>query len=120
MSATEEARRQAALAEEAKRRGLQEWELEASKAVDDALVRSIVDDFRRGPAQPSSLGTTPDKPKVEPKAGSGWEDAAPLQQPPGIKIIDAMMDQQDKIDRAERIKKALEVAAMSQRSERMK
>jgi hypothetical protein len=34
--------------------------------------------------------------------------------------MDAMMDQQDKIDKAERIRKAMELAAMSKRSEKMK
>ena len=119
MSATEDAKRQAALAEEARRRGIPEWQLEAARAVPDDVVRSLVEDFRRGPAQPSSplkqSGRT-----VEVNRGSGWQDAAPLSQPPGIKIMDAMMDQQDKIDKAERIKKALEVAAMSKRSEKMK
>jgi hypothetical protein len=47
----EDAKRQQALAEEARRRGIPEWQLEASRAVPDDLVRSIVDDFRRGPSR---------------------------------------------------------------------
>jgi hypothetical protein len=34
--------------------------------------------------------------------GSGWQGAQPLGPPPGTKIIDALCDEQDRIDRAER------------------
>jgi len=62
---------QEALAKEAKRRGLPEHVLEAAKAVPTDLVQSIVNDFRTGPSQPSSIAS-PSKPKVEPKKGTGW------------------------------------------------
>ena len=109
MSAENEKRQQAYIPE---------WQRDMANCVGDDLLRDIVADSKRG-LQPSSP-LKQSGPTVEVKRGSGWQDAAPLQQPPGIKIIDAMMDQQDKLDKAERIRKALELAAISKRSEKMK
>jgi hypothetical protein len=120
MSATEDARRQAELAREAKQRGLPEYVVEAARSVPTDVVRSIVDDFRRGPSQPSSLGTTPEKKPTEPKQKTGWQEATPLQQPPGIDLIDRMVAVQDKINAAQKIQELASIIAMSQRAEKMK
>src|SRR5262245_19130318 len=114
----EEAKRQQALAEQARRSGIPERQQEMANSVDDALVRDLVSDFRLGPSPPSSMAAKPAT--SEPKKGTGWQAAAPLEQPPGIDLMDAMMDQQDKIDKAERVRKALELAAISRRAEKMK
>src|SRR6516165_791037 len=65
--------KQAEVAKEAKRRGIPEWQIEASKAVPDDLVRDLVRDFRNPPPGPSSIAS-PSKPKVEPKKGTGWSE----------------------------------------------
>jgi hypothetical protein len=71
------------------------------EAVPDNLMASIVADQRRGVAAPSSLASNPNAPQPEPRPkGSGWQDAAPLAPPPGIDILDRMMDQQDRRDKA--------------------
>jgi hypothetical protein len=62
---------------EAKRRGIPEWQIEASKAVPDDLVRDLVRDFRNPPPGPSSIAS-PSKPKVEPEKGTGWVEPRPL------------------------------------------
>jgi hypothetical protein len=94
----EEERRKAALAAEARARGMEPWQLEMSKAVDDKLMREIVNDQRRGVSQPSSM--IPEPPKGEPKPkGSGWVEPRPLESPPGVAILDKIMDQADAADR---------------------
>jgi hypothetical protein len=52
--------------------------------------------------------------KTNPPNQRGWVEPRPLEPPPGIKIIDAMMDQQDKKDRAER-ELALAKAALAKK-----
>ena len=93
--------RQAEVAAEAKRLGVSEATLEASRAVPTSLVQDIVSDFRRGVAQPSSIAA-PSKPKVEPKKGTGWSEPLPLSNPPGVDLADRLTDQQDQIDRIRR------------------
>ena len=107
MSAIEEERQKAALAERARKRGLQPWQLEMVETVDDATIRSIVSDFRTGPSQPSSIAGAP---TVQTKQkGTGWSEPLPLSNPPGLDLADRLMDQQDQIDhiRRERMLKGL-------------
>jgi hypothetical protein len=103
-----------------KKQFVPEWQRQMADAVGDDLVRSLVSDFRRGPSQPSSLGTTPDKKPEEPKSGSGW--TAPLDVP-GIKLVDQLCEHQDRLDKlekAQQLKNTLELLAMSRRSDKMK
>ena len=93
--------KQVEIANEAKRRGIPEWQIEASKAVPDDLVRDLVRDFRNPPPGPSSIAS-PSKPKVEPEKGTGWSEPLPLSNPPGVDLADRLMDQQDQIDRVRR------------------
>jgi hypothetical protein len=60
----EEARRSAAIAAQAQRQGLSEWQLEAAMAVPSSLIREIINDHRRQPTKPA-----PEPPAV--KAASG-------------------------------------------------
>src|SRR6516165_4167510 len=100
MSTIEEERQKAALAERARKRGLQPWQLEMVETVDDATIRSIVSDFRTGPSQPSSIAVAP---TVQTKQkGSGWSEPLPLSNPPGVDLADRLMDQQGRIDRIRR------------------
>jgi hypothetical protein len=74
----------------------------ANRAVPDRLIRDLVNDFRRGPAAPSSMATRPghSKPDEPDRPRTGWVDPAPLQSPPGIEHVDALCDAQDRRDRA--------------------
>jgi hypothetical protein len=66
---------------------------------------------------PSSLGQKPAA--SQPKAGTGWQNAVPLDVP-GVKYVDQLCDHFAALDKAERVKEALELAAISKRSEKMK
>jgi hypothetical protein len=72
--------------------------LEMMKAVPDSLMRSLREDARRpNPVNPS----TASQPTSQVQRGSGWAKPIPIESPPGIDLMDRMMDQQDRIDRAE-------------------
>jgi hypothetical protein len=58
MSTTYEAKQNAKLEAEAKRRGLQPWQVDAAEAVDDTLVADLVADGRRS----SPMAPTPTVP----------------------------------------------------------
>lgn len=77
MSAIEDARRLTELEAEARRRGLQPWQIEAERAVGDGLVADIVADARRstGPASMIPARQGDQRPSA---VGNGWIDAAPL------------------------------------------
>jgi hypothetical protein len=85
------------LLEKARRLGVQPWQLEMMQAVDDSHVRDLVQDFRRGPAAPSSL--VEDKPEDRRPANVAVD--VPLGLPAGIRYVDALCDAQDAADRAE-------------------
>jgi hypothetical protein len=70
------------------------------KAVPDRLMRDLRADAQK--PNPVTGGMT--KPEMEPPkaiGNKGWIDERPLSPPPGIDLMDRMMDEQDKIDRAE-------------------
>ena len=92
--------KQAEVAAEAKRLGISEATLEASRAVPTDLVRDLVSDFRRGVSQPSSIASPPTVQHKKP--GTGWSEPLPLSNPPGVDLADRLMDQQDRIDRLRR------------------
>jgi hypothetical protein len=86
---------------EAKRRGLTVTELLMLNATPDAVVRDLVADGRRGISQSQSLVAPERAERSEPvRRGNG--EPRPLQQPPGISLIDAMCEAQDARDKAER------------------
>jgi len=104
----EEARRQAAMAAEARARGIEPWQLEMMNAVGDGLVRDLVNDFKHGPAQRSSLADDPGKPS-RPRA-TAVPVASPLAAPPGIGLVDKLVELQDRIDRADRARELAKAA----------
>ena len=85
---------------EAKRRGLTVTELLMLNATPDAVVRDIVDDARRGLSQSQSMIAS--RPEAEPTRRSNKGEPKPLQQPPGIALVDRLCKVQDARDRAER------------------
>lgn len=78
----EDAKRAQALAEEARRRNIPEYQLEAARAVPDSLVSDLVADSRRSsPLEPSSVVPRRASEPVAEK-GSGWIKNVPLTPPP--------------------------------------
>jgi hypothetical protein len=113
----EDAKRQQAIANEARRRGIPEWQLEMANAVGDDLLRDLVADSKRN-SQPSSIAA---KPKVEePPRGSWGTGSVPLSQPPGVDLIDRMVKVQDALNAAQKVQELSSLLAMSKRSEKMK
>jgi len=79
--------------------------LEMIKAVPDALMRDLrLDNRKPNPvtqASSSPVTSTPSTQSQPVQRGSGWRDAAPLTSPPGIEYADALVDAQDRLDKAE-------------------
>jgi len=98
MSSMSEALARAQLEAEARRLGLQPWQLEMAQAVGDGLVRDLVQDFKRGVPQRSSIASE-GPPRERRSAGAV---ASPLAAPPGISLVDQLCELQDRIDRADR------------------
>jgi hypothetical protein len=72
------------------------------EAVDAKTMQAIVAENRgSGVAAPSSLAATPRQ--QEPKRGTGFSEPAPLRSPPGVALLDRMMDVEDARDRADRV-----------------
>ena len=84
------------LTREAQRQGISITQLRMRMAVPDNLMRDIVRDNRRANASQPSTPT--------PLRGNGWVDAPKISQPPGVAILDKIMDAQDAVDRAALIK----------------
>jgi|SRR6516165_4398122 len=88
-SPAETAARNAELEAEARRRGLQPWQLQAARAVDDKLVADLVSDaYRSNPV--TGGGSMVQKPPKPAERGTGWYEAKPLASPPGINYVDAL------------------------------
>ena len=83
---------------EAKRRGIQPYQVRATQAVGDRLMADIVADARKGISQSASMISDRQRSEEKPRPASGG--SMPIQPPPGINIIDRMCDAQDRIDRA--------------------
>jgi hypothetical protein len=92
---------------EAKRRGISEATLEASRAVPTDLVRSIVDDFRRGPSQPSSIASPP-KIEIETRRATSTSEPVPLVTP-YVSHVDRIAQSFAAEDRAKRAKELREL-----------
>jgi hypothetical protein len=108
-----------------------EWQRDLEQAVPTDLVKQIAEDFRSyNPAPRSPLNTPPatanpvDAAPVKTGTdtvagnGSGWAEAPKVDawRPPGIDLIDRMVQTQDAIDRAAKIRELVEAAAV-QRAE---
>jgi hypothetical protein len=82
---------------EARRRGIQPYQVRAANAVGDRLVAELVADARKGISQSASM-VPPSREPAKPR-GNGWVEASPLK-PPDTRWVDAQCDAQDKRDRA--------------------
>jgi hypothetical protein len=109
---------------------LPEWQRDLEQAVPSDLVKQISEDFRNYNISPRSPLNTPaqtvsvvgagkvvgadDVPVAS--GGTGWVDSPEIKnwKPPGLELMDRMMDQQDAIDRAERIRQLAEASAIRQ------
>jgi hypothetical protein len=69
--------------------------------VGDGTIKEIVKSG--GVAVLQSTTTTPTPTRVAEQNRSGWRDAQPLSNPPGVAIADRLVDAQDARDRAELI-----------------
>jgi len=100
-----------------------EWMADLVRAVPDQVVKDLVKDFRSynpHPAQDPSAKVVPqgagkvvggdDGVAHRPVDQSGWVDPPQISDwtPPGVKHCDALMDQQDALDRAQRVKEVIE------------
>ena len=81
---------------------------EMTKAVDDKLMRDIVNDNRRGVSEP---GWLPPKAGGAVKRGTGWVDPGRLEPPPSVKHVDRIADQFAALNRSETIKKIADALA---------
>ena len=84
--------------------GLSETQLKMRQAVSNKLMRDIVADSYARPTGPSSI--IPTDRNAEPvKHTNGWQDAKPLTPPPGIELVDRLVDAQDAQDKRERARR---------------
>jgi hypothetical protein len=74
---------------------------EMAKAVGSSLVRDVV----RDGARPVGLPPAPSAMPTKSVGSAGWSEPRPLEPPPGIKLIDAQVDEQDRRDKVELVKK---------------
>jgi len=85
---------------EARRRGISITQLKMQMAVGDDLVADLRADARR--SNPVTSASSPIPPRPEDRApprGTGWAEPTNVRLPPGIEIIDRMIDAQDIVDR---------------------
>jgi hypothetical protein len=102
MSMIDDAHNRAKLEADAKRRGLTPNALEMSRAVGTDLIGDIVRDHI---GKVSPVAHRPVEPA--PARGNGWVDPPAVSnwKPPGLAVMDRMMDVQDALDRAERTRR---------------
>jgi hypothetical protein len=98
------------LREEAKARGVEPWQVLAMRATPDNLIRDLVADSRTRVSEPRSMAAPMQSSEPEPWRSNAAE--VPKGPPPGISLIDAMCDAQDKRDHAATIRRAIEDRAV--------
>ena len=90
---------------------------EMARAVPDSMMRDIAMRDGRAPTGPSAQGVVPSsQPLSNVRTGgggsSGWREPTPLGPPPGVAILDQIMDHEDAKDRAELVERHARMAAM--------
>jgi hypothetical protein len=78
-----------------------------------AVPSSLMSDLRADALKPNPV--THGRPQSEPsrERGTGWVNPQPIQSPPGVALADRLMDEQDKLDRAERARAFARASALS-------
>jgi hypothetical protein len=66
------------------------------------------EELRQDRYNPQPLLPIPEKSKV--RVGTGWVEPRPLEPPPGINIIDRMVEHQNALDLAEKVEKLKPIA----------
>jgi hypothetical protein len=99
---------------EAAKRGISETMYRMLRVADTKGVQDLVNDFRGGPTQSSSI--MPQRDRSGPaERGSGWQKERPLRAPEGIDLIDRMCATADAVERIqtahERAKVTLDLRA---------
>jgi hypothetical protein len=78
---------------------------EMARAVPDSMIRDIAGRDARAPTGPSAQGIIPGSQPLSAIRtggnGTGWQAPIPLSNPPGVRILDEIMDAQDAVDRHE-------------------
>jgi hypothetical protein len=108
-----------------------QWQLDMARAVGDDLMRSIVEDHRRGPPSPGSSSTPSNvtvvgSPRVvsgnDGVAHGGWREPPSIDKwkPPGLEIMDRVADHFAAIDRAERARQLAEAARTEKEIKRLR
>jgi hypothetical protein len=101
-SPAEDAAHRAQLEAEARKRGLQPWQVAAMRAVPDKLIADLVSDARRAnPVTVRGMATTATE------RGSGWRTPAPLATP-HVAQVDAIAESFAQRDRLEELAKLRE------------
>src|SRR5262245_45985613 len=74
----------------------------AMQAMIDAVPDRLMRDLRADALKPNPVTVSRTDPQPQPvKRGTGWINERKLEPPPGIAHCDRMMDEQDRLDRAE-------------------
>jgi hypothetical protein len=89
-----------------------DWIRRARRVADDDLLRQIVEDNRAPLTPRSAIPPTQAKAEAPKPYRYGWTDAAPLPRPEGIEHVDALVDAQDAVDKAERVRKLAQTEAL--------
>jgi hypothetical protein len=95
---------------------------EMARAIPDDMIRDIALRDSRAPTGPSAQGVVPSsQPLSNVRVGgggrSGWAHEIPLSNPPGVAILDRIMDHEDAKDRAELIERHARAQAMQRAAE---
>jgi hypothetical protein len=101
---------------EARRRGIEPYQVRATGAVNDRLMADLVSDFRRPISQSSSM-IPPTREPPKPR-GTGWVDSAPVKPPSGVDHIDAIAESFARRERAVRVQQEMELAEIERRMDR--
>ena len=109
---------------------LPEWQRDMARAVDDKLMRDLVNDFRNyspvprpeGPAatvRVTSAGAVASGDDGAKHRGSGWTEPPSIDswRAPGLEIMNRLVDEQDAIDKA---KRALELGQAAHINKQLK
>lgn len=108
MSIQDEAKAQRDLETRARRQGREPFAQRMIEAVGDDTLRSIVrDNLRNVHDRAGMLPDAPPAPAKPPIGKGGWVDPPSVAdwKPPGLNVMDRMMDAQDAIDRAEAVRR---------------
>ena len=83
----------------------------ALQAMLDAVPESVMRELRADARRPNPITGGAAPPPTNQKRGTGWVEERKIEPPPGIRLMDQMMDEQDRRDKVELAKKLAETEA---------